>query len=166
MNKLILIFVAFTLICCNTKQVKIEDFDFKPLIKKDMSKISELIDELDTIKKVSDWVDGDRQFYRLWLEGAKSELKSDFNSAIKCYKDASEVSRYEISSYEVKLPLGRALIQNGNIAEANTILKKFKEEALNDINNTDAEWELSEEGKSNIRNQIEICDKLLLLINK
>jgi hypothetical protein len=166
MNKLLLFLITITLICCCNKQPKTDNFNFKELIEKDISDLTKVLTDLDTIRKESDWVEGDKQFYKLWLEGAKCELNSDFNTAIKHYKEALDVTRYEMSTYEIKLPLGRAFIQNGNNAKAKSILNEFRKEAEYDINNEDAEWGLSEEGKASARKEIELSDKLLSLINK
>jgi hypothetical protein len=166
MNKLLLLLISLTLIGSCNNQEKVEYLTFKPLIDKDILNVSKIISDLDTIKKSSDWVDGDRQFYKLWLKGAKSELQSDFKTAIRHYNDALNVKRYELSTFEVKLPLGRALIENGNSDKAYSILKEFKNDATNDLNTEDVEWGLSEEGKIKIKKDIELCDSLLSLINK
>lgn len=165
MNKLLFFFFAIILICCSNKQVKTNSFNFKELIEKDISISTKILADIDTIKTESDWIEGDKQFYKLWLEGAKAELNSDYNTAIMKYKKALNISRYEMSTYEIKLPLGRALIQKGNIIKAKSILKEFKKNAEDEIKNEEVEWALSKEGKENIKNEIIICDKLLVLIN-
>jgi hypothetical protein len=167
MKKLFLILVIFTLIFCNNKQIVKEDFSFKALIEKDISKLSKLLSELDTMKNEnSEWIKGDRQYFNFWLEGAKSELKGDFKNSVESYIRALNVSRFEMSTYDVKLPLGRTYLQIGNKSKAISILNEFKEEANFDINDTEAEWGLSEEAKLKVRKDLETCEKLLSLINK
>jgi|WetSurSiteA1Bulk_404760.scaffolds.fasta_scaffold17977_4 hypothetical protein len=167
MNRLLQLFlILFCITSCGGKSINPDKYPFKELIKKDISDLSKTISELDTIRKETDWVEGDKLFYNLWLRAAKSELNGEFKTAIKLYNDALEVTRYEMSTYEIKLPLGRALIQNGSFIKAQEILSEFKEEATAEITNDDAEWGLTEEGKESTRKDLEICDELLKLIAK
>jgi hypothetical protein len=166
MSKLILLLISITLIVSCNNQKEVEYLSFKPLIDKDILNISNIINELDTIKDSSDWVDGDRQFYNLWLKGAESELLGDYKTAIRNYEDALKVKRYEISTFEVKLPLGRAFIENGDSDKAYMILKEFKNDATHDLNNEDEEWGLSKEGRIELNSDIALCDSLLSMIKK
>jgi tetratricopeptide (TPR) repeat protein len=165
MNRLLLLIVPLILICCSGKQIKTDNFNFKQLVEKDISDLTKTLTDLDTIKKENDWVEGDKQFYKLWLDGANYELNGDFKTAIKYYKKALNITRYEMSTYEINLPLGRALIQNSEIEKAELALKEFKNSAENELNNDDSEWGLTKECKLSLKKDLELCNKLLSILN-
>lgn len=96
--------------------------------------------------------------------GAKQELCNNFSEAISLYTKALNTTRYEMSSYEVKLALGRAYIGLGDNIKAQSILDEYKNEASDEINNRgDLEWGLTEDGLNKLKNNILLCNKLIAI---
>lgn len=163
MNKTALIILLACLIGCTNKHAKTKTDSFRILVDKDITNVSSFLTSLDTITTDPDWVNSDKLFYGFWLKGAQSELQGHFQAAIQSYSAGLNVKRFEMSNYEIKLPLGRALLQSGNKTEAKIILKQYQQSATNDLNNEDVEWILSEKGKFQLKKSLAVCERLILL---
>ena len=136
---------------------------FRSLIEKDISNFTKALIFL-AQNKDKVWYESDKLNADLQLEGAKLELQGNFKAAIESYQKALKVPLYEMPNYDAYLPLGRAYIQNGEKPKAISALNAYKEKASYDIANEFREWTLSAEGKENITKRIEICNKLLSLL--
>ena len=132
------------------------------LTEQDISAVTKSLADMDTIKnKNSSWFSADKKFYQLWLEGARNELSGKLKVSIKKYLEAEKVSRYEMSTYEVKLPLARAYLQNGDKSRAKTILNEYRQEANIELNDDNPEWALTDEGKAKLKKDLETCSLLI-----
>lgn len=109
---------------------------------------------------------GDSLFYKTWLDGLENEMKNDFPKASKCYKNAILIPRFELSTYEVNYSLGRVEILIGNITEGIKILNKYLKDADRDLNDENAMWGLSEEGKKEIKLKIKYANELIIRYKK
>lgn len=159
MRKLILVLITLILISCQEKNSSI-----KPMIEKDIISLTKYFKELDALKDKGEWYEGDKEFYSYYLEGAKYELDGNFNAAIESYVKALNTTRYEMSSYEVKLALGRAYIGFGDNEKARLVLNEYKKEANEELNNNgEAEWGLSEEGIEKLKKDIQLCNQLIAI---
>ncbi|MBI5587045.1 MAG: hypothetical protein HY889_01610 [Deltaproteobacteria bacterium] len=110
--------------------------------------------------KDAPWAQGDIDFYGLWLKGLEEEKKKRFADAAGFYKKAYKVTRYEVSSYEVLLPLGRAYLLGGEKRKAFYALKEFLKEAESEVSNP-RPWELTEEGEQALRRNMVRAKRLL-----
>jgi hypothetical protein len=117
---------------------------------------------LELVKKDKEkiWAQGDMEFYGLWLRGLQEEKKKRFAEAIEFYESAYKVTRYEMSSYEVLLPLGRAYILNGEKAKAASVLNEFLRQAESELSSF-RPWELSDEGEDALRRDLVNAKRLI-----
>jgi tetratricopeptide (TPR) repeat protein len=138
---------------------------FKPMIQEEIVYVTKNIESLRN-DKGKEWYESDSVFFHYWREGAEEELEGNYKKAIEYYIKSSETKRYEISSYEVKLSLGRAYIQTGEKEKARKVLTEFKQEAKKDISGDDVEWGLTEEAKEALTRAVEDCDYLLSMLNE
>jgi tetratricopeptide (TPR) repeat protein len=100
----------------------------KTFVDNEYNKIASLLKETKEMKdKV--WAEGDIGYFRKWLKGLQHERKGEYQSAIKWYQEASKVHRYEMSSYNVSLPLGRAFLLSNQRQNALKALRYFIERA-------------------------------------
>lgn len=138
---------------------------FKPMIQEEIVYISKNMEGLRN-DKGKEWYDTDSIFFQFWLKGANEELEGNYKKAIDNYLKALNTKRYEISSYEVKLSLGRAYIQTGEKEKARKVLTEFKQEAKKDLSGEDVEWGLTEEAKEALSRDVEDCDYLLSMLTE
>lgn len=110
--------------------------------------------------KDTPWAQGDIEFYRLWLNGLEEEKIKRFADAAGFYNKAYKVTRYEVSSYEVLLPLGRAYLLAGEKRKAFHALREFLQEAESDVS-SQRPWELTEEGEQALRKNMVRAKRLL-----
>lgn len=92
----------------------------------------------------------------------KIEKANQFEDAIGHYIEAYKVERYEVSSYEALLPMGRAYFLNQDIQKAKDILEKFIKEAEDQPDM----WGPTEEGKKILQNDIEFAKWLIQLCKR
>jgi hypothetical protein len=104
---------------------------------------------------------GDSTYYTAWYIGLKAENDINLDLAIDNYLIALNFKRFELSSYEVKLSLGRAEIKKGNNEKGIQYLSEFICDAEKDINNEDSMWGLTEEGKKEINDKISFANRLI-----
>jgi hypothetical protein len=130
------------------------------------NKISSLLKETKEMKdKV--WAEGDIDYYQKWQKGSEYERSKKYQSAIKWYQEASKVHRYEMSSYNISLPLGRAFLLNNQKQNALKALRYFTEQAEAEVSGkVDQLWELSEEGKTELKKDLEFAKWLITLCEK
>lgn len=168
MKKLFPFIIFSFLIGCqsntNSKNEELEDF-FKPMVQEELTYISKNMEGIRN-DKGKDWYTGDSIFYSTWKKGAQEELEGNHKKAIDYYNKALKVKRYEISSYEVKLSLGRAYMQLDENEKARQMLTEFKKEAQKELSGEEIEWGLTEEAKESLTRDIEDCDYLLSLIEQ
>lgn len=130
---------------------------------------NEISDSLKAMKEIKYkvWAEGDIDYFQKWLKGLEHERSGEYQSAIKWYQEASKVVRYEMSSYDVSLPLGRAFLLNNQSQNALKALRYFIEEAEAEISGEiDQEWEITEEGKTELRKDVEFAKWLITLCEK
>lgn len=108
------------------------------------------------------WAQSDLEFFTFWIKGLENEKKGMFANAISFYKKAYGVQRYEVSSYEILLPLGRAYILNGEKDKAVTRLKEYLKAAESELSNM-RPWELTSEGERGLRKDMEDAEWLISL---
>ena len=107
------------------------------------------------------WADLDREYYSYWQTGLDHEIHGDYANAIESYRDARNVVRYEISSYEVLLPLGRVLYKSGREEEADSVLNQYLKQARSELSGeADLLWSYSEEGLAALRRRIDYAERL------
>jgi tetratricopeptide (TPR) repeat protein len=155
--------VAFLAACQNTPNpVATEEQEnfLKPMIQEEMVYVTKNIEGLQN-DKGKDWYQGDMKYFGFWKDGITEELDGNFKKAIDYYTKALNTKRYEISSYEVKLSLGRVYLQLNQKKKAKQMLDEFKAEAQKDLNGEDVEWGLTDEAKEALSRDIEDCDYLL-----
>jgi len=118
-------------------------------------------------KKNAIYAEGDIDYFQKWVKGLESERTGDYQAAIKFYQEASKVSRYEMLSYDVALPLGRAYCLNNQKQYAVKALKYFIESANAELTGeAHQEWELSEEGKMKLKKDVEFAKWLAIFCEK
>lgn len=130
---------------------------------------SEVLNSLKESKEAKDsmWAKGDVDYYQKWQKGIEHERSKNYLSAINLYQEASKINRYEMSSYNVSLPLGRALFLNDQKQEALKILRYFTKQAEDEIaGNGNDEWPISEEGKAKLKEDVEFAKWLITLCKK
>jgi len=140
----------------DTKQIKafvVEEYN-------DVSKTLKSVKE----KKDAVWAEGDISYYHKWLKGLEFERAGKYQFAIKWYKLASKVCRYEMSTYNIYLPLGRAYFLNQQRNNALNALKYFIEHCEAEISGEEnQEWGLSEEGEIALKKDLEFAKWLVTL---
>lgn len=113
------------------------------------------------------WAKGDIDYFQKWLKGLEHERSGKYQSAIKWYQVASKVHRYEMSSYNVSLPLGRAFLLNNQRQNAIKALRYFIKEAEAEISGeVNQDWVISEEGKTELKKEVEFAKWLITLCEK
>jgi tetratricopeptide (TPR) repeat protein len=162
MKKILIASCLLTLICCQSPKTNLPTSEVRTLIEKDITKLQKTLKDLEVSEdKNAEWYESDKLFYQYLLDGAKQELDKNYKGAIDYYEKAMNITRYEMSSYEAKLPLGRSYLENGDLLKAKSTLNEFIEEAERELTNDDAEWGLSEEGEKNLKEEISTCKQLL-----
>lgn len=136
---------------------------FKPMVQEDINYISRNLEGLRNDKD-KEWYNSDSVFFSYWMNGAKEELKGNYKKAIDYYLKALKTKRYEISSYEVKLSLGRAYLLINEKEKARKYLTEFNQEAQKDIAGEDSEWGLTQEAKEALARDIEDSEYMLGMI--
>jgi tetratricopeptide (TPR) repeat protein len=162
------LFILFSLLvigCQRNTYISKEENEslFKPMIEEEIVYVSKNIEGLSN-DKGKEWYETDSTFFHHWLNGANEELEGNYSKAIDYYLKALNTKRYEISSYEVKLSLGRSYIQTGDKVKARKMLNEFRQEAQKDISGEDTEWGLTEEAKEALTRDIEDCNYMLGMI--
>ncbi len=105
---------------------------------------------------------GDSVFYTAWYTGLKAEQDNNTPHAIENYLIALNFPRFELSTYEVKLSLGRAEIIRGNIDIGIKYLLEFISEAKAVINNDgESMWGLTEIGEKVLIHKILFARRLI-----
>jgi tetratricopeptide (TPR) repeat protein len=159
--------ISLLMFCCknsNSPSVSVSENIFKPMIQQEIDYVDRNIEGL-RADKGKEWYSGDSIFYTLWKTGAKEELDGNYKKALSYYIAALKTKRYEISSYEVKLSLGRLYIQLNDKDKARKMLLEFKQEAKKDISGDEVEWGLTDEAKEALSRDIEDCDYMLGMID-
>lgn len=137
---------------------------FKPMIEQEIDYVAKNIEGL-RADKGKEWYTGDSIFYTLWKAGAQEELDGDYKRAMSYYISALKTKRYEISSYEIKLSLGRLYLQLNDKEKARKMLLEFKQEAKKDLSGDEVEWGLTDEAKEALSRDIEDCDYMLGMLD-
>ena len=126
-------------------------------------------DQLAYLEEESDfaWTESDLAFYGKWMSGLEKERTQQYNDAAMEYQVAFETLRYEISSYDVLLPLGRVLLLSNQALVARNILEHYIEEAEGDIwGETNPERPITEEGVKLLQKDIEFAQWLLAIAKR
>ena len=157
----LILFCGYGYCIGRTDMQRIETF-----VDNEYNKISSLLKETKEMKdKV--WAEGDIDYYQKWQKGSEYERSKKYQSAIKWYQEASKVHRYEMSSYNISLPLGRAFLLNNQKQNALKALRYFTEQAEAEVSGkVDQLWELSEEGKTELKKDLEFAKWLITLCEK
>lgn len=166
MKNLIYLTAVLLIISCQGKNYGVSDKNaqqFVPMIQEEISYVKKILESLEK-DKGQDWYPGDSIFYTNWLNGANEELAGNYKKAAEYYLKSLKTKRYEISSYEVKLSLGRVYIQMNEKEKALKMLTEFKKEAQQDLSGEEVEWGLTEEAKEALTMDIEDCNYLLKMI--
>jgi len=129
----------------------------------DRKRLSELVaeeflsvkEDLNFIEKNKNaaWAEGDRGFYDFWLKGLEKEREGNIADAIALYEKALETERYEMSTYEVLLSLGRAYFLTGEKDKALSALQEFIKNAEQDLSEP-GPWGFTPEGEQIMRKKI------------
>ena len=135
----------------------------KPMAQEELVYVEKNIEGLQN-DKGKDWYEGDIKYYNFWKSGINEELEGNYKKAVDYYTKALNTKRYEISSYEVKLSLGRVYLQLNQKKKAKQMLDEFKVEAQKDLTSEDVEWGLTDEAKESLSRNIEDCDYLMGMI--
>ena len=113
------------------------------------------------------WAKGDIDYFQKWLKGLEHERLGRYQSAIKWYQEASKVRLYEMSSYNVSLPLGRAFLLNNQRQNALKALRYFIKQAEAEIpGEVNQDWVMSEESKTELKKDVEFAKWLITLCEK
>lgn len=158
---------SFVLFCNRGNCIELKDMQRINLFAdQEYKRISGLLESMKQIKhKV--WAEGDIDFFQRWLNGLEHERSKEYQSAIKWYQKASMVPRYEMSTYDVSLPLGRAFLMSGQRRNARKALRYFIERAEAELSGEeDQQWRLTEEGKNGLRKNVEFAKWLMALCEK
>ncbi|MCX5973452.1 MAG: copper amine oxidase N-terminal domain-containing protein [Coprothermobacterota bacterium] len=126
-------------------------------------------DQLAYLREESDfaWTESDLAFYGKWMSGLEKERTQQYIDAAMEYQVAFETLRYEISSYDVLLPLGRVLLLSNQALVARNILEHYIEEAEGDIlGETNPERPITEEGTKLLQKDIEFAQWLLAIAKR
>jgi hypothetical protein len=126
-------------------------------------------DQLAYLREESDfaWTESDLAFYGKWMSGLEKERTQQYIDAAMEYQVAFETLRYEISSYDVLLPLGRVLLLSNQALVARNILEHYIEEAEGDIwGETNPERPITEEGAKLLQKDIEFAQWLLAIAKR
>ncbi len=157
---LFFIFLFFGFAGCSKQSVL---FDERQNIINTLNEELHLIKEnINFVEKNKDtpWAEGDFEFYILWLKGLEQEKHERFAEATIFYGKAYKITRHEISSYEILLPLGRAYCLNGNRKKALTVLKKFLREATKKMSSS-RPWQLTPEYEGALQNKMKRAEWLI-----
>lgn len=156
---------AFVAACQSPSNPVVEEQEnfLKPMAQEEIVYVTKNIEGLQN-DKGKDWYEGDMKYYSLWKEGVTEELDGNYKKAADYYTKALNTKRYEISSYEVKLSLGRVYLQLNQKKKAKQMLDEFKTEAQKDLTGEDVEWGLTDEAKESLSRDIEDCNYLLGMI--
>lgn len=162
MRRAFIFILAIPLVCCQSNKTSDAETEylFKPMVEEEIIYVARNMEGLKN-DKGKDWYKGDSIFFTLWMKGAREELNGNYKKAIEFYYKALNTERYEISSYEVKLSLGRTYLQIRDKQKAKKMLMEFKQEAKKDLSGEDVEWGLTNEAKEALVRDIENCDYLL-----
>jgi tetratricopeptide (TPR) repeat protein len=167
-NVFFLILLIYILPGCrnNSSQSIAEQYEslFKPMVQEEIIYVTKNLEGLKN-DRGKDWYESDSMFYTSWLNGANEEQEGDFKDAVKYYIRALNTKRYEMSSYEVKLSLGRAYLQLDEMGKARKMLTEFKEDAKKDLSGEEVEWGLTEEAKESLIRDIQDCENMLGMID-
>jgi len=126
-------------------------------------------DQLDYLEQEDEfaWTESDLTFYGKWMSGLEKERTQQYDEAAIEYQEAFETLRYEISSYDVLLPLGRVLLRSNQALVARNILEHYIEEAEGDIlGETNPERPITEEGAKLLQKDIEFAQWLLAIAKR
>lgn len=85
-----------------------------------------------------------------------------YGDAVKFYEQAYKVGMYEVLSFEVLLPLGRAYFLNNENEKAFDALEEFLKEAGSELSVL-RPWDLTPEGEKALRRNIERAEQLINL---
>lgn len=165
MKNLIYLTAAILIIGCqgNNYSTDKSENQFIPMIQEEITYVKKNLEGLEK-DKGQDWYAGDSAFFSNWLKGANEELEGNYKKAAEYYTNALKTKRYEISSYEVKLSLGRLYMQMNEKEKARKMLTEFKMEAQRDLSGEEVEWGLTDEAKESLAMDIEDCNYLLRML--
>ncbi len=104
---------------------------------------------------------GDSTYYDAWYKGIIAEKNDEVEEAIENYLKAINFTRFELSTYEVKLSLGRIELIKRNLENGKKLLSEFIVEANTDINDEESMWGLTEEGIKELNDKIAFANRLL-----
>ncbi|PIB38407.1 hypothetical protein [Maribacter sp. 4G9] len=105
--------------------------------------------------------EGDSLYYDFWYRGLKLEKNKHYIDARDNYEKALHLERSEISSYEVKFSIGRLELLKGMGAQGTTFLYEFISEAQKEINGENVMWSLTEKGKNQLNEKVELALELM-----
>ncbi len=104
---------------------------------------------------------GDSAYYAAWYTGLKAEKANRPIKAVENYLVALNYMRFEMSTYEIKLSLGRAEIVAGNVDNGLKYLLEFILEAKADMQQDERLWGMTEEGKKELSYRILFANRLV-----
>lgn len=129
------------------------------------ARVYDLLDFAITSDEV--WAALDAEFYGIWMIGLEKERAAQYEEAAMEYQSAFEAPRYEISSYNALLPLGRVLLLANQMLEARIVLAQFISEAESELSGeTNLEWQITEEGAALLRKDVEFAQWLLAIAER
>ncbi len=165
MRKSFILLIVLFSGCQRSNTISTEESEnlFKPMVQEEITYVSRNQEGLEK-DKGKEWYKSDSIFFSYWEKGADEELSGNFKKAIDYYIKALNTKRYEISTYEVKLSLGRVYLQTNEKEKARKMLTEFKKEAQKDLTGEEVEWGLTDEAKEALTRDIEDCDYLLGMI--
>ena len=108
------------------------------------------------------WAEGDTAFFSFWQAGIEQERKSQYDTAVTLYRKALDTPRYEMESYDILLPIGRALFLSGKSYEARTQLAKFIKNAEAELaGEVNTMWVASDKAREYIKRNLVFAKWLL-----
>lgn len=156
-------FLPALLGCANTAMQRLDDdpgarSQLETLTGEEYAMVSGGMEELRRSTEV--WAAPDVEYYSHWLGGLEAERSGDLDEAIRSYRDASLIQRYEMDNFEVLLPLGRVLMRDGQAGEAAMILRAFVARARRALV-ADGPWGYAKEGVAAVEESIAYAEWLL-----
>jgi len=150
--------------------VKSEDDRFiRSLIDRELIELRSTVNDLKGQKdEESMWLESDLEYYSLWLKGVQNEKNGNYSAALNFYRKALNTTRHEMSSFHVKLSMGRTYIATEEYRIAIQRLTEFIEEAREEIKNNgeDLLWSMTEEGIAARKKEIRHAQKLIEIAKK
>lgn len=158
----VIFFASFALQGCAGSNISHEDGKrLSELVTEEFLSVKEGLNFTEENKDAT-WTKGDQEFYNFWLKGLEKEREGKLADAIDLYEKALGIERFEMSTYEVLLSLGRAYFLKGEKDNALSALQEFIKNAEHDLSES-GQWGFTPEGKQIMKKKIVYARWLITL---